>query len=151
MTARRVLPALLAVVVVVVGLVVLLVRPGSPAAAAPGASGPCAVLATDVPGAESALPVRPLCSLPAEAVRTWQLIRSDGPFPHDRDGVVFQNREKLLPGQRSGYYHEYTVPTPGEDDRGARRLVTGSAQELYWSDDHYASFVVVDTTAIGSP
>jgi ribonuclease T1 len=68
------------------------------------------------------------------------LVDQGGPFPYDRDGVVFENREGLLPGQRSGYYHEYTVPTPGETDRGARRIITGSAGELYWTDDHYRSF-----------
>ena len=64
----------------------------------------------------------------------------------------FGNRERLLPQQRSGWYHEYTVPTPGEGDRGARRLVTGGPlgpdQQVYYSDDHYESFVVVDVTAV---
>ncbi|MFE3453685.1 ribonuclease domain-containing protein [Nonomuraea sp. NPDC059194] len=92
-----------------------------------------------------ALPERALSSLPAEAAKTWRLIQSDGPFPYRRDGVVFQNRERLLPPQKRGYYHEYTVPTPGSRDRGARRLVTGSdVDELYYTGDHYRSFVVVD-------
>ena len=57
-----------------------------------------------------------------------------------RDGIVFENREGLLPAETSGYYHEYTVPTPGASDRGARRIIRGSGGELYWTDDHYRSF-----------
>ena len=91
------------------------------------------------------LPVRPLSTLPAEAATTWHLIERGGPFPYPRDdGAVYQNREKLLPGKGSGYYHEYTVRTPGSADRGTRRLVTGAGHELYYTDDHYQSFVVVD-------
>ncbi|MGO1049392.1 ribonuclease domain-containing protein [Crossiella sp. CA198] len=87
-----------------------------------------------------------LSKLPAEAARTWKLIQSNGPFPHpDRDGVEFGNREKRLPSQGKGYYREYTVPTPGERTRGARRLVTGGGtKELYYTADHYESFVKVD-------
>ncbi|WHT20880.1 ribonuclease domain-containing protein [Crossiella sp. CA-258035] len=86
-----------------------------------------------------------LSKLPAEAAKTWKLIQSNGPFPYpDRDGVEFQNREKRLPAQGKGYYREYTVPTPGERTRGARRLVTGSGKELYYTGDHYETFVKVD-------
>jgi len=81
-----------------------------------------------------------LTDLPPEARTTVVLIDAGGPFPYDRDGIVFENREGLLPGHPSGYYHEYTVPTPGAGDRGARRIITGSAGELYWTDDHYRSF-----------
>ena len=56
------------------------------------------------------------------------------------DGVTFENREDLLPPRQRGYYHEYTVPTPGSNDRGARRIVTGGDEEFYYSDDHYDSF-----------
>lgn len=101
---------------------------------------------TDVPGAQaSGLAVEPLSKLPAEAAKTWKLIESNGPFPYPRnDGVTFQNREKRLPAKSSGYYKEYTVPTPGSPDRGARRLVTGSEKEVFYTADHYSSFVVVD-------
>ena len=78
--------------------------------------------------------------LPPEARATLQLIERGGPFPHKRDGIVFGNRERLLPRQPHGYYHEYTVPTPGRRDRGARRIVAGEAREYYYSDDHYRSF-----------
>ena len=84
-------------------------------------------------------------SLPAEARQTLALIERGGPFPYDRDGVVFENREGLLPDHDSGYYHEYTVPTPGSPDRGARRIIAGSAGELYYTDDHYRSFERIDT------
>ena len=68
-----------------------------------------------------------------------------GPFPYpDNDGIVFGNREELLPEQASGDYHEDTVATPGSDGRGARRIVTGGdteqPTEYYWTDDHYRSF-----------
>lgn len=78
--------------------------------------------------------------LPAEAVETLQLIARGGPYPYDRDGATFQNREGLLPEEPDGYYAEYTVITPGEDDRGARRLVVGDGDEIYYTDDHYESF-----------
>lgn len=78
--------------------------------------------------------------LPREAIDTIALVDAGGPFPYSRDGVVFENRERRLPQEPRGYYREYTVPTPGEDDRGARRLVEGRGGELYYSDDHYASF-----------
>jgi guanyl-specific ribonuclease Sa len=98
-----------------------------------------------VAGADSGLPVRALSTLPREAGDTWKLIQAGGPFPYPRnDDVVFANRERLLPQKNSGYYHEYTVRTPGSPDRGARRLVTGEAAELYYTGDHYSSFVVVD-------
>ena len=86
------------------------------------------------------LPVVALASLPPEAQDTVALIDAGGPFPYDRDGVVFENREHLLPGEPTGYYHEYTVPTPGAADRGARRIITGDAGELYWTGDHYRTF-----------
>lgn len=93
---------------------------------------------------ESGLRIVGLSRLPDEAADTYALIESDGPFPFDRDGVVFQNRERLLPRQASGWYREYTVITPGSDDRGARRLIVGKDDTVYYTQDHYDSFVVVD-------
>jgi ribonuclease T1 len=78
--------------------------------------------------------------LPAQARETLALIRAGGPFPYARDGAVFGNREGQLPKRRRGYYHEYTVKTPGTRDRGARRIVAGERGELYYTDDHYRSF-----------
>ncbi len=86
------------------------------------------------------LPRVALAELPPEAAHTVDLIEAGGPFPYDRDGIVFENREALLPDEQTGYYHEYTVPTPGASDRGARRIIEGSSGELYWTDDHYRSF-----------
>ncbi|MFF7382287.1 ribonuclease domain-containing protein [Streptomyces griseoluteus] len=84
-------------------------------------------------------------SLPSQAYDTLDLIAQGGPYPYSQDGVVFQNREGVLPGQSSGYYHEYTVITPGESTRGARRIVTGErTQEDYYTSDHYATFDLVD-------
>ena len=68
------------------------------------------------------------------------LIGAGGPYPFPQDGAVFENRESLLPDADDGYYHEYTVETPGSADRGARRIVVGNQGEAYWTDDHYASF-----------
>ena len=88
-----------------------------------------------------------LSSLPREATTTWRLIEAGGPFPYPReDGSVFDNREKLLPLKQAGYYHEYTVPTPGSADRGPRRLITGDGTELYYTGDHYQMFAAVDPT-----
>ena len=78
--------------------------------------------------------------LPAQARETIALIRKGGPYPYERDGVVFGNFEKGLPVMARGYYREYTVKTPGARDRGARRIVAGRGGELYYSDDHYRSF-----------
>ena len=84
-----------------------------------------------------------LSALPRPAQETWKLVERGGPFPYDRDGVTFENREGLLPSQKRGYYREYTVPTPGEEDRGARRLVVGTAGDVFYTDDHYDSFAQV--------
>ena len=78
--------------------------------------------------------------LPREAIETIALIRQGGPFPHQRDGATFGNREKLLPARERGWYREYTVKTPGARDRGARRIVAGRDGTLYYTDDHYRSF-----------
>lgn len=87
--------------------------------------------------------------LPAEARDTLRLIARGGPFPYDRDGVVFGNFEKRLPQKPRGYYHEYTVPTPRVGHRGARRIVTGGnpPSEFFYTDDHYETFRRIE----GSP
>ena len=90
------------------------------------------------------LPALARADLPKEARTVLAAIRAGGPFRYDRDGVVFGNFEKLLPARARGYYHEYTVPTPGTTSRGARRIVCGGARTApdacYYSDDHYQSF-----------
>lgn len=125
MRPRSTLLGILAIVVAVVGWWL-----------ATGADAPPRAQTT-VSGEPGAVAV---ADLPPEGRRTLDLIATGGPFPYDRDGVVFENRERLLPAERRGYYREYTVPTPGSDDRGARRIVTGSNGERYYSDDHYSSF-----------
>jgi ribonuclease T1 len=81
-------------------------------------------------------------ALPPEVGDTLALIAAGGPFPHDRDGLVFNNYEGRLPAHERGWYHEYTVPTPGLSHRGARRIVTGGnpPAEFWYTDDHYESF-----------
>lgn len=81
--------------------------------------------------------------LPAQARETLALIDDGGPFPYEKDGSVFGNFERRLPTHKRGYYHEYTVTTPGSRDRGARRIVTGQGGEIYYTDDHYDSFGAV--------
>lgn len=86
-----------------------------------------------------------LTALPREAQTTHRLILAGGPFPYAKDGTVFGNRERILPRQARGYYHEYTVRTPGARNRGARRLVCGGLPPTrpdvcYYTDDHYSSF-----------
>jgi len=78
--------------------------------------------------------------LPPEARETIELIRKGGPYPYARDGVTFANREGRLPREKRGYYHEYTVKTPGERTRGARRIIAGKGGEMYYTDDHYNHF-----------
>jgi ribonuclease T1 len=90
--------------------------------------------------ARSGLPIVHLAELPPEALETYYLIDSNGPFPYRQDGATFQNREQLLPKKPGAYYREYTVVTPDEDDRGARRIVAGRDGERYYTDDHYESF-----------
>ena len=87
-----------------------------------------------------------LSSLPAQARQTVSLIQHGGPFPYPHDGIVYQNLERQLPAEPAGYYHEYTVPTPGSADRGTRRIVTGRDGEFYYTGNHYASFVRVVIT-----
>lgn len=78
--------------------------------------------------------------LPAEARQTLASIRAGGPYRYSQDNKTFGNFERILPRRDSGYYREYTVPTPGESDRGARRIITGSGGEKYYTEDHYESF-----------
>lgn len=94
---------------------------------------------------KSGLPACQLSSLPAEAATTVNLIHRGGPFPYSRDGIVFGNFERRLPNQQRGYYHEYTVPTPGAKTRGTRRVITGgepptNPPEFYYTGDHYETF-----------
>jgi ribonuclease T1 len=88
----------------------------------------------------------PLSSLPTQVSATVDLILQGGPFPYRQDGVVFANAERHLPIEARGYYHEFTVPTPGSADRGGRRIITGLDGEFYYTADHYESFHRVDVT-----
>ncbi|CAM05278.1 ribonuclease T1 [Saccharopolyspora erythraea NRRL 2338] len=135
-TKSNAVRTLLAGLIAVVGLLgfqagavqALPVAPQAPAAA----QAPCG----DTSGFEQ---VR-LADLPPEATDTYELIQKGGPYPYPQDGTVFQNREGILPDCAEGYYHEYTVKTPGSDDRGARRFVVGDGGEYFYTEDHYESF-----------
>lgn len=93
---------------------------------------------------DSGLPIVQVGDLPPEVGETLALIDAGGPYPHDEDDGTFGNFEGILPDQDRGYYREYTVETPGLSHRGARRIVTGSNGEFYWTDDHYSSFSRID-------
>lgn len=97
-------------------------------------------LAQRAPTLERDIPEIAYAQLPAEAHATIALIRKGGPFPYAKDGAIFGNREQALPRQNRGYYREYTVKTPGERTRGARRIIWGKGGEFYYTDDHYNHF-----------
>ncbi len=125
-------------------------------AASLAASAGLALVAAVPAQAEAAIPDCTLGSLPAETSETVDLIQSGGPFPYDQDGTVFQNREGILPAEDSDHYHEYTVETPGSDDRGARRIVAGGEpvtdpESYYYTGDHYASFCEITDAAALDP
>ena len=80
----------------------------------------------------------------AQLGKTLALIDRGGPFPYPKDGTVFANREGQLPSQPRGYYREYTVPTPGANTRGARRVIRGKNGETWYTRDHYKTFVRID-------
>ncbi|MFE2310022.1 ribonuclease domain-containing protein [Streptomyces sp. NPDC059411] len=124
---------------------------GAIAVAATLLAGPAATAtAAPAPASASSATVNAVGSvcysaLPSQAHDTLDLIDQGGPFPYSQDGVVFQNREHLLPSHSTGYYHEYTVITPGSPTRGARRIITGQAvDEDYYTADHYATFRLVN-------
>jgi ribonuclease T1 len=106
------------------------------------AGGPSSARTPDTPAGIGTVS---LAALPAQARDTHALILAGGPFPYQKDGTVFGNRERLLPRHPRGYYREYTVKTPGARNRGARRIVCGGKpptqpEACYYTDDHYASF-----------
>ncbi|RPE80190.1 ribonuclease domain-containing protein [Vulcaniibacterium tengchongense] len=130
---RRTLPWLLAAIALL-GLGLWLQRPGGDAGSEPAARAPAR---SDAAPRES-LPG----FLPPEAAPVLARIVAGGPHPYRQDGSVFQNRERRLPPRPRGWYREYTVPTPGERDRGARRIVAGGdpPSEFWYTADHYRSF-----------
>jgi ribonuclease T1 len=160
---KRTPSRLAAAVLALAGIVLAACGPAAPAwdassprsSVAPGASGTTSARA---PGSVSARPAARgggFDAVPAgerSAVgSTLRQIAAGGPFPHRRDGIVFANREGRLPPEPAGYYHEYTVETPGSADRGARRLVTGRGGEAYYSNDHYRSFLPLGPIRNGAP
>lgn len=91
-------------------------------------------------GAHAGLAMVSVAELPPEARDTLRAIKQGGPFAYPRDGVAFGNFERALPQRPRGYYHEYTVRTPGVRNRGARRIISGEADEYYYTADHYQTF-----------
>ena len=111
---------------------------GNPVSAPSTGGSPAAV--SEAPAQQTQSGGVSLSSLPKEAADTLRLIKQGGPFPYSKDDTVFSNYEGLLPAKSKGYYHEYTVITPGSPDRGARRIVAGAPGEYYYTGDHYLSF-----------
>jgi ribonuclease T1 len=106
-----------------------------------GATPEATVVAPSASGTpRSNLPTVPVADLPHEAIEALALIDQGGPYPFRQDGTIFGNFEHRLPERERGYYREFTVVTPGEDDRGRRRLIAGAAGDIYYSDDHYDTF-----------
>jgi ribonuclease T1 len=148
--ARGVAAGLALLVLVLVAVLVGLLGQGGPGSAtAPARTSAAATSRPASPAiggrdAETNLRVVALATLPREARQTVALIEDGGPFPYAQDGATFANRERLLPAHPRGWYREYTVRTPGEQDRGPRRIVTGDDDRLiFYTPDHYASFVRV--------
>ena len=104
-------------------------------------SWPAVVYGQDQPG--TTVKEISLDQLPHEVRATLKLIKQGGPFPYERDGAVFGNIERLLPPKQRVYYREYTVPTLGRRDRGARRIVAGENGEYYYTGDHYRTFRII--------
>ena len=118
-----------------------------PASSASEASAPLGQAASATPaasGTSAALATIAKAQLPAEAGETLRLIKAGGPFPYGEDGVLFRNSAAMLPQHPRGYYHAYTVRTPGAADRGLRRIVCGGLRkqtgDCYYTDDYYVSF-----------
>ncbi len=112
----------------------------SPAQSRPAPSRPSQAAPAPAQKNPSALPAIRESQLPAEGRRVLALIRAGGPYRYSQDDQAFGNFEGILPRRDRGYYREYTVPTPGESDRGARRIVAGADGEKYYTGDHYESF-----------
>ncbi len=129
--------AMLVVVLAAVGVWLLSGR--DPGTSTSGSEPSAAASSADSSAGDSLAEVS-LAELPPQADDTVRLIDAGGPYPYEQDDSVFRNNEGLLPDRERGWYHEYTVPTPGERDRGARRIVAGDDGELWWTADHYRSF-----------
>jgi ribonuclease T1 len=147
-TVKAVGGVITAIAVVVVLAFAYLQTGGTPQTAAPEntPAGTTRASATTrpLPTGSDGLPWVRLADLPVQARQTVALIDAGGPFPYAKDGATFNNFEGVLPSRPRGYYREYTVKTPGERDRGARRIVSGDRdRELFYTDDHYESFARV--------
>lgn len=140
--ASRVLLAATFAVLAIVGL-----TSTATAASAPAPTAVTSIAAQPSCGDTSSYQKQNLSALPPEATDTVNLIKQGGPYPYPADDGIFSNREGVLPACASGYYREYTVETPGSPDRGARRIVKGDGGEYFYTDDHYATFSIVDINA----
>lgn len=147
-TRRPLLALLLLGVLLAGGYLVSAVRSDGPAPSGSGAVGTASAgrsgsVVAPSGGADGLATVRS-ADLPPQARQVLRLVDAGGPFPYPQDGTVFGNAERLLPVHPRGWYREYTVPTPGSPDRGARRIVAGRDGARYYTADHYESFARIE-------
>lgn len=138
-SVRRVWPGVVVGVIVLILMIALGSRDGD-SSVSPGATPAATSAGGSGSAASDGLPTVAMDDLPDEGRTTIGLIDQNGPYPYDQDDSVFRNREGRLPDRPQGTYREYTVKTPGESDRGARRIVKARDGTLYYTDDHYESF-----------
>jgi ribonuclease T1 len=150
-TRRPLLALLLLGVLLAGGYLLSAVRSENPATSGPGSAAGTSTGAAPTAGprptarsSADGLDTVQVADLPVEAQRVLGLIAAGGPFPYAQDGSVFGNVERLLPAHQRGWYREYTVPTPGSRDRGARRIIAGRDGARYYTADHYESFARVE-------
>lgn len=79
--------------------------------------------------------------LTSELKPTLRRISEGEKFPHRNDGSIFKNYTDVLPKQDAGYYREFVHPTPGVKGPGARRLVIGKGGDIWFTADHYKTFI----------
>ena len=142
-TRRPLLALLLLGVLLAGGYLVTAVRSDGPAS---NGSGPVVTASAGRSGSvgPDGLAIVRSADLPPQARQVLRLVDAGGPFPYSQDGTVFGNVERLLPVHPRGWYREYTVPTPGAGDRGARRIVAGRDGARYYTADHYESFARIE-------
>ncbi|HEX7833309.1 MAG TPA: ribonuclease domain-containing protein [Thermoanaerobaculia bacterium] len=145
---KRIAPIFAALLAIVVAIWLQRTTPSKPVTQTSAAPTPAATRVEAPKPSTTTRATSPLDAIAAderaEVEKTLDLIERNGPFPHRQDGTVFSNREGRLPSRPRGYYREYTVRTPGASNRGARRIVRGSEGELYYTRDHYESFIRID-------
>ena len=58
-------------------------------------------------------------------------------------GDKFGNREGILPKASGRQYYECDIDTDGKNSRGAKRIVFSNDGLIYYTEDHYESFILL--------